>query len=444
VLALVPMKNILMIVHTFPPIGSVGGSIRIIKFLKYINELADEIKVTLITLRDDFVLLNDPHMSYASLSEIPQKNIEIVRINTLQPRHPNPNSFGASSTHSNGKVSAAPRGRKMLKKIYSLIEKYILIPDYGILWSPYLLKEGLKRAKGADIIYATAPPFSVILQSILISIFAHKRIVLDIKDDWIHQTRFINQPYLFRKIEGWMERFCIRNADKVILVTENSYDDFRKRYPQFINKFELITNGCDIEEYEKYLDKGYAKNTKFTIIHSGVINSSRNPLFLFKAISELKDEGTISNGNFELKFIGPLPEEILRDIKKTGLTDIITNTPVLEREDYIKTIGNADILLAINYQIKTLVPGKIYDYWGSRRPILLVDSVDSAAANLVIKNNLGKVTGFKDTIEIKRIIKDYFAIWKRNSVIEEIGAENLSNFDRKFLTKKLISIFNAL
>ena len=86
------MKKILMIVHTFPPMGSVGGSIRVVKFLKYITELRNDIYNIVVTLRDDFVLLNDLHLSKVSLNELPQRNIRVVRTNTLQPRHPNPNS----------------------------------------------------------------------------------------------------------------------------------------------------------------------------------------------------------------------------------------------------------------------------------------------------------------------------------------------------------------
>jgi len=57
------MKKILMIVHTFPPIGGVGGSIRVVKFLKYINKLRNDIYCAVIKVRDDIVLLNDPHLS---------------------------------------------------------------------------------------------------------------------------------------------------------------------------------------------------------------------------------------------------------------------------------------------------------------------------------------------------------------------------------------------
>ena len=95
------MKNILMIIHTFPPMGSVGGSIRIVKFLKYINELTKDISVTLITLRDDIVPLNDLHLSGTSLTEVPKDRINIIRTNTLQPRHPYQNKVNLKEMDGN-------------------------------------------------------------------------------------------------------------------------------------------------------------------------------------------------------------------------------------------------------------------------------------------------------------------------------------------------------
>ena len=435
-----------MIVHTFPPMGSVGGSIRIVKFLKYITELREDIHSTIITIRDDIVLLNDLHLSKSSLSQIPAKNVSIVRTNTLQPRHPNPDQhlLNGKDKIRIGKKEPLFNFKVVFKKIYSFFEKYFLIPDYSILWGPSLILRSLKYSKQTDLIYATAPPFSVLILAVIIKKIIHKKLILDIKDDWIHQPRLKMQPYLFRKFEEKMERFCINNADSVILVTQSSFEDFKLRYPNFVGKFELICNGCDIDEYKDYWDNHLTKNTKFSIIHSGVIGTSRNPESLFDSLDELKKEGIISQKNFELIFIGPLPQNILQMIKGKKLVDIIITSPVLDREDYIRTIINADLLLAINYQIKTLIPGKLYDYWGSRRPILLLDSLDSIAAKLVIENNLGVVRNFSDTAGIKESIKYFFDLWNSNALINKTGIENLYNYDRKKLTGKLLNIIDTI
>ena len=72
-----------------------------------------------------------------------------------------------------------------------------------------------------------------------------------------------------------------------------------------------------------------------------------------------------------MRFIGALPSNVTSMIMEKKINDIVISTELLERDEYIRTIMKAELLLAINYQIKTLVPGKMYDYWGSRRPIII-------------------------------------------------------------------------
>ena len=104
----------------------------------------------------------------------------------------------------------------------------------------------------------------------------------------------------------------------------------------------------------------------------------------------------------------------------------------------------SEVLLAINYQIKTLIPGKMYDYWGSRRPILLIDSIDSMAAKMVYENSLGDVKDFNDTQGIKKSIQYYFNLWENDSIRFNTKIENLYKYDRKYLTKKLIEIIDSI
>ncbi len=441
------MKNILMLVHTFPPIGSVGGSIRIIKFLKYINELRQDFNSTIITVKDNFVLLNDMQLAHASLSEIPQ-NVKIIRTNTFQPRHPNSLKVNdETNTVEKNNIRKSKSIKFFIKKTYKTLEKNFLIPDYGILWFPFSIKAALSEIKknNIDIIYATAPPFSVLLQAALIKKITKKKLVLDIKDDWMHMTRFNDNPRaLQRKLEIRMERFCVNHADKVILVTESSLNDFIRRYPKQKDKFVLITNGCDVSEYKNYWIQQFADNKKFTIIHSGVMTSTRNPSGFFKAIKELKEEKIISPKNFNMKFIGHIPQNIVEMIEKEDLNEIISSCAPLEREDYIRTISKANLLVAFNYQIKTLIPGKLYDYWGSRKPILLIDLPDSTAAKFVEKNKIGNVREFKDSSGIKTIINKYFELWSKGLQVPLNDIDNLSLYDRKELTRRLIDVFDKM
>jgi len=87
--------------------------------------------------------------------------------------------------------------RQIFKKIYNLLAKYLLIPDYALLWAPYLIPKAIKEAKNIDLIYATALPFSVLIQAVIIKKITKKKLILDIKDDWIIHTSFLQKPFLY-------------------------------------------------------------------------------------------------------------------------------------------------------------------------------------------------------------------------------------------------------
>jgi len=203
-------------------------------------------------------------------------------------------------------------------------------------------------------------------------------------------------------------------------------------------KFELITNGCDISEYEKHWEMRTIKNTKFTMVYSGAMADSRNPLRFLDVLAELKKNGVINNENFQIKFIGMLDQNTLAEILNKNLLDIIYVILPLVREEFISCICNADLLLVINYQVKTVIPGKIYDYWCAKKPVLLLDSSDSMAAQIVNENNLGAVKAPYDVKGICDIITHFFLLRKKDSMCADINVKNLYHYAREKLTEKLI------
>jgi len=440
-------KKLVMLSYVFPPRGVVGGSIRIIKFLKYLHELQEQINPIIITPRIDHVYLNDPHHAESLIEEIPP-NVTIVRTNSLQPKHPNPEKIKAFSSSIKQNVSGKKKSvvKRFVKQIYNLFQRNILIPDYVVLWIPFMIREGLKqiRNENVEVIYATAPPFSVIIGGAILKKLTKRKLIVDIKDDWVYQTKFLEKNRFIQSIERMLEKFVIKNADKVILVTEMSYDDFQTRYPNMKNKFELITNGCDVSEYEKTWEIEYPKNNKFIFLHAGVINVTRNPINFLLALKTLKEENIISADNFKMEFIGPLPQEVWNNVRELNIDDIVFNSEFLARGTFIDKLCRSDLLLAFNYNIHTLIPGKLYDYWGSRRSILLIDNQQSMAAKFVEKYNLGRSNSFDDVNGIIESIKYFFNKWKSDDKIEKLNVKELHNYDRKNLTKKLIDIFESV
>ncbi len=425
------MKQLLMIAHVFPPYGTVGGSVRLVKFLKYLHQSKSKWKPTVLTLRDDLDLLLVGRNSTFSLEEIPD-NTDIIRTNTAEFRIP---------ALSNRLL------RTILRKTMLLFAKpadwYLLIPDDNRLWNWHLLAATRKLfAKTKyDVIYATAPPFSTLLSAVKLKMETGLPLVLDIKDDWVIPERYHGLKRFRMPLEQRMESECIKSADQIITVTKQSQVSYRDKYPQSADRIVYIPNGCDVDEYKPFWENPPEKYHKFTLVHAGVFSSRRDLSCLFRAIRQLADSNATFAQNFEFLIIGRIPTDQWFSIQKRGISQYIHSKKYLPRREYLEILSRSHLPVAINYNIKTLIPGKVYEYWGSRNRMLLLDSNDSAAADLVKRYNLGDVV---DPNDEKGISESIYQAWLnyQKGVHEQVGTEGLNSFDRKYLTTLLENVLD--
>lgn len=425
------MKRVLMITHVFPPYGTVGGSIRLVKFLKYLSQNQSRWTPTVLTLRDDLDLLLVGRNSAFSLEEVPE-NTDIVRTNTREFRMP-----------SLFKGLLRNILRKTMLVLAKPADKYILVPDDNLLWSRHLLVAARKllAQKKYDVIYATAPPFSTLLSAVRLKVETGLPLVLDIKDDWIVPERYSGIKRFRLPLERRMEAKCIQAADQVITVTKKSQDSYQEKYPQVADRINYIPNGCDVDEYLPFWEETIEKFQKFTLVHAGVFSSRRDLSSLFKAIRKLVNNNTNFAQNFKFMIIGRVPTDQWLAIQRCGISEYVHIKEYLPRKEYLEVLMRSHVPVAINYNIKTLIPGKVYEYWGSRNRMLLLDSNDSAAAEIVKGYDLGDIVNHNDE---EGIYKSIYQSWLnyQNGIHKQVAVDDLILFDRKNLANMLENVLD--
>ena len=428
-------RKILMLAHTFPPFGTMGGSIRLVKFLKYMDRGDGGWDPTVVTVRDDKELLFVGKYSTFSLEELPQE-IRIIRTCTNE-----------ISVPAIKRTQLKKFVRYLLLALFKPINSYFFIPDSSILWS-WCLRRAAKqelRNEGYAVIYATAPPFSVLVSAAWLKRDTGLPLVLDIKDDWVVDAAFrFRRLKKFRKyIEAKMERSCLTAADKIILVTPKSYEYYTDRYPEFSHKFECITNGCDTAQYCPFWENPPTKFHKFTLVHSGVMSYRRDLGTFFRALKNLLTKFPDMKHKLQFIIIGRMPRALKRNIEMYGLLEIIVHMNYMEHQEYLQMLIKSHLPVVINYEIPTGVPGKMYECWGSGNKMLLLDREDSAAAELLQEHELGYLARPDDAEKIESILLSAYNDWETNT-IKGVDTKALHKFDRKYLTQELENLLSQI
>jgi glycosyltransferase involved in cell wall biosynthesis len=440
------MKKVLIIARVFPPFQSVGHSIRVVKFIKYLPPLGWL----------PVVLTVDDRREYASgrkqgsetlLSEIPRE-VSIHRTFAGEP-----------SLKFLQKERKFGQGNWLTRVIVKVLGgacrwafRNVFLPDREAAWLPFALRRGRKivGSEGIDVIFATCPPHSATLIGALLKLLTGKRLILDFRDDWIDTPWYHSKPTIIRMINRRLESWVVKTADKVILVTEWSKKAFLERYPtQPGDKFIFISNGCDLGEFAVLNSMREApRNSKFTIVHGGWLNDSkswtRSPAALFQAVHHILQSQPELAEKLTLAFTGFLPERQRHLVKEMGLSGVVKELGFLPRDEFLRLLAASGMLLVINYEgFSTLIPGKIYEYWAIGGPPILLLSCPGAAANLVEQHSLGLTVDPGDVAGIQQAILRLYCQSNTTAPLR-VSTAGIEAYDRQALTYKLAQVLSGI
>ena len=74
----------------------------------------------------------------------------------------------------------------------------------------------------------------------------------------------------------------------------------------------------------------------FSLSHIGTLNSSRNPVSLWKVLSELSQGNENLRKNLKIQLIGKVDFSVLEDLEKYGLTGNLVKIDYLSHDEAIK------------------------------------------------------------------------------------------------------------
>jgi hypothetical protein len=391
----VPKDKVLLISCYFPPAGGIGV-MRAVSLARYLPQNGFEVFV--LTARSSV-----PTVDTELMTLIPE-NVHVHRTWTLEPPFhlrkklwSRVKSANASSNGGNGLSSG-------IKSILSRKIKQLVCPDPQVLWYPFALRRASKliREEGIQTVLVTAPPFSAFLiANELKRRFPTLHTIADIRDEWLQyyakEFAFRDDKYVAARAAE-IERATVESCDRVVSVTAASVNEIRSRYPeQPSQKFVLVPNGYDPAAFSEFRTRSH-NSGKLVVTYTGTVYKPCSPKPYLDALDGLLQ----IRQDFETRFVGRITEEFDRHILENRQSSIRL-TDFVPHKDAVLFMEETDVLL-LPWVDRLNIPGKLFEYLVTGKPILALCYPDSEVARVIKQTASGwcvnpdDVTAIQDTL----------------------------------------------
>ena len=242
-----------------------------------------------------------------------------------------------------------------------------------------------------------------------------------------------------------MEHSVFRNANAVEAAWQGIIKDAFAKYDDLDkSKFHHVPNGYDSSDFP---DVQYSKNEKFTLTYTGSLYGRRNPKSLFDAIEKLLAMGKIEKEKIKFVFVGRFGEEVKEMFEQASFRDCIETVGYVTHKESISYLMKSEALLLIVDEAKEseeIVPGKVYEYLGTKRPLFAVAPNESAIAELIYETDAGLVAHQSEIEKITENYLEFYSHWEKDLPLFTPKVEEIEKYERKNASKKLAEILDGV
>lgn len=270
-------------------------------------------------------------------------------------------------------------------------------------------------AKDIDVIFlASTPPIQGMLGGILSRLkkvpFVYN--LQDIFPDSLVGTGLAKKDGLLWKIGRRIENFTYRNADKIIVISEDfKRNIMAKGVPE--EKIEVIYNWVDEQAVvdvpraeNKLFDKYGLDRSKFYVTYCGNIGLTQNMDMLMEVAKELETE--LPDVRFVLVGEGAAKSRVEEIICEKQISNV-TLLPFQPYEDisHVFSLGDASLVISKPGVGENSVPSKTWNIMSASRPVL-INFDENELKEIVERNECGIFTEAGDKQAFKEsIVKLY-------------------------------------
>ena len=402
------MLSALVIMNSFAPVNDCGA-IPNTKLIKYLSK--EDIQITLVTdeIAPDATI--DNKLFPAELEHIP-----VIRVGHSTLYQATLGKTREKITDNGIKLKLKSETRPLRAKAVSFIKNtfFKLRTDD---WLFIAKKHAVRELVGQhfDVVYSTYP-------NVEAHFLAQKLVRMGIADKWIADFRdpmcYVEHDKFCYQRSMRIQHNIERAADFVTVVSEGAMAKFLPEGKPN-SKYAYIPNGFDPEDFQVNVISDTSGGESLRFFYAGTLYAGkRNLTILFRAISELSQEGILDPHKIVVEYAGNEWPIFLSYAQKYGLENICINYGYITRSRVMELMGEIDCSIVCSHNTladQGVVTGKVFELLLVGKPILAVitgDLPNSELGRIVKECNAGMVyeeaSGNQDYLQLKQWLADIY------------------------------------
>lgn len=387
--------KLLLVSYYYPPMGGAGVQ-RALKFSKYLGEFGVQ---PVVLAAEDASYLQDPSL----LADVPA-GVEVLRV----PFQPLLQRALARRTAAAGTSAAAPatpsraRWRDAALGLWAAAQ----FPDDKAGWARRALApaRALLRDERIEMILSSAPPMAAHALARRLAREVGLPWVADYRDLWTDNPGYL-APGWRRVLDRGTEARWLRQAAGVVTVTPGWQQRFERQLGA-ATPVAFIPNGYDEADFNALPAPPSAPaDGAFRLVHTGSFYGPRDPATLLDGLARYlaaAPAGAAGARPLRLRLVGTIGsrfDAVLArfDARHPGVVERRAYVP---HPEALAEMVAADALLLVvgagapgrdGAVVAGTLPGKVFEYLRSGRPVLLLGDPQGDAAQLLRRHGRGWV-----------------------------------------------------
>lgn len=391
-------RRLLVLAYYFPPLGGSGVQ-RVARLVKYLPE--NGWTPVVVTPTPGAYFAYDDTLR----EEVEDSDAIIVRTRSLDPTRGHPGR------------GARPTGRRA--GVLARLTAWVALPDNKLGWAPFAVRaaQRVHRQAPVDAVLASAPPYTSLLVGAWLARRWQVSLVLDLRDDWLGNPRHVYPTRMHRRFHAALERWAFRRADTILTISDAMRDAVARRHPDLAARVHVVPQGFDPADFPSPRTSGRPSDGPFRIVYAGMFYDVQRPDTFLAALARLR--ASRPDLPLQADFYGHVPPTMVELVERHGLGDVVRCHGYVPHREVTRRIAEASLLwLTIGHRegAEGISTGKLFEYVGTRRPILGLVPLDGTAAAALREYGCGWAVDSDDVAGAVRAMGEIVEAWQSGTL----------------------------